>query len=243
MFGSLYHALIYQPLYNGLVFLLDTVSFADAGVAVVILTICIKVILFPLSKKAIVTQIAMKEVQPEIDRIKGKFKDDKQEQAKKIMDLYKERGVNPFSSILLIIIQIPILFALYRVFNSGLPTINSSELYSFIGVPGHVSTIFLGWFDISHTKNIYLALMVGVTQFFQAWFMFAGKTPEPATTGGSFETDFAKNMSLQTKYVLPVVISVISYGLTGALAVYWITSNLFGIGQETGVERAMHGGG
>jgi len=235
--SALYHEFIYQPLYNGLIFLVGSLTFVDAGVAVVILTVIVKVILFPLSKKAIMTQLAMKEVQPEVNRLKEKYKDNKEEQARRMMALYKEKGVNPFSGILLLILQLPILFALYHVFMSGLPAVNQAELYSFVKVPDHISTTFLGLFDISDTKNILLAFLVGLTQFIQAKIMIDTRGSDTSGEKGTFEADFARSMNTQTKYVLPIFIGVISYTLSGALAIYWITSNLFSIGQEMFLQR------
>ncbi len=232
---ALYHTIVYQPLYNGLIFLLSISPVIDTGIAVIILTIVVKIVLFPLSKKFIATQMVMKEVQPLIDSIKAKYKD-RQEQARKIMDVYKDKKVNPFSGFLLILVQIPILFALYSVFNSGLPAIKLEDLYSFISAPSEVSMMFLGWFDVSEHKNIILALLVALTQFFQARFMIAGQ--KPAAGGApSAATDFARSMNVQMQYVLPIFIGVISYNLSGALAIYWITSNLFAIGQEIYMKR------
>jgi YidC/Oxa1 family membrane protein insertase len=237
---AVYHTLIYQPLYNGLIFLLDTVPLIDAGIAVILFTLIIKVILFPLSKKFISTQLAMKEIQPEVNALKEKYKDDKQEQARKMMELYKIKGVNPFSGIVLILIQIPILLALYRVFNSGLPAVNAAELYSLVSVPASVNMLFLGLFDISVKKNIILAALVAVSQFFQARFLISGRGA-PQGPAGSFESDFARSMNVQTQYVLPLFIGFISYNLSGALAIYWVTSNLFAIGQEVYMRRLRKG--
>jgi YidC/Oxa1 family membrane protein insertase len=234
--SALYHDFLFQPLYNGLIFLLSFIPGIDAGVAVIIFTIIIKVLLFPLSKKFIKTQMVMREIQPEINVLKEKYKDNKQEQARKTMEVYKTKGVNPFSGILLIFIQIPILLALYSVFNSGLPEIKLNELYSFIVAPKDVNMIFLGWVDIASHKNIILSLLVAVSQFFQARIMMAGVKPS-ASKSGSFESDFAKSMSVQTQYVLPIFIGFISYNLSVALAIYWITSNLFAIGQELYMRR------
>ena len=231
--SGLYHAFIYQPLYNGLVFLLDTMPFADAGIAVIIFTIIIKIVLFPLTKKSIVTQIVMKEIQPDIDHIKTKYKNDKQEQARKIMDLYKERGVNPLSGVFLILTQLPILFALFQIFNSGLPIINIHDLYSFISTPQSVSMEFLGLFDISKNNNLALAILVALSQYLQAHYMSVGRDLKSVPhKEGSFQDDFARSMNMQMKYVMPLFIGFISYSFSGALAIYWITSNLFSIGQE-----------
>jgi len=233
---AVYHSFIFQPLYNGLIFLIDTIPFIDAGIAVILFTLIIKIVLFPLSKKFISTQMAMKEIQPEVNLLKEKYKNDKRAQAEKMMELYKTKGVNPFSGIVLILVQIPILLALYQVFNSGLPTVNAEELYSFVAVPESINMMFLGLFDISVKKNVILALLVAVSQFFQARFLISGQVA-PQGPAGSFESDFARSMNVQTQYVLPLFIGVVSYNLSAALAIYWITSNLFAIGQEVYMRR------
>src|SRR4051812_37884353 len=129
----MYHTFIFNPLYNGLIGLIDLFPWMDAGIAVIVFTIVVKLILFPLSKKAIVTQVRMKDLQPEIDKIKETYKNDKQTLGLKTMELYKANKVNPLSSFVQLIIQLPILWALYRIFvNSGLPVVNHEYLYSFI---------------------------------------------------------------------------------------------------------------
>ncbi len=233
----LYSTIIYNPLYNGLIFLADLLPFLDAGVLIILFTLIVKVILFPLSKKAVRTQAMMKLVEPELKEIKVKYKDDKQAQAMETMKLYKEKKLNPFSSILLLFIQIPILFALYRIFYySGLTSIHTDILYPFVHVPPVISTLFLGFIDITK-KNIWLAIIAAVTQYFQISF----STPKVAkkTEGGGFQEDFARSMQVQMKYILPFFILFISYQVAGALALYWATSNLFMIGQELYIRRQL----
>jgi YidC/Oxa1 family membrane protein insertase len=233
----LYSTFIYIPLYNGLIFLADLVPFFDAGVIIVIFTIIVKVILFPLSKKAVRTQAMMKLVEPELKAIKEKHKNDKQAQALETMKLYKEKKLNPFSSILLLFIQIPILWALYRIFYiGGLSTINVDILYSFIQTPPPIDPHFLGFIDIT-SKNIWLAIIAAVTQYFQI--SFSTPNMPKKTEGGGFQEDFARSMHLQMKYVLPIIILFVSYQVAGALALYWATSNLFMIGQELYIRKQL----
>lgn len=230
----LYNTLMYEPLYNGLIFLMDIG--ADAGVAVVVLTLIVRFILFPLSRKAVITQQNVKRFQPEIDAIKEKYKKDRQEQARKILELYKEKGINPFSSFFLILIQLPIIFALYRIFwASGLPEIKQNILYSFVPVPESVNMVFIGIFDIA-SKSWVLAVLVGITTFVQMKLsMPALKGAKPI--GQSFKDDLARSMNIQMRYFFPVISIFISYTLSGAIALYWLTSNLFTIGQEIVIKR------
>ena len=146
---SLFHLLISDPLYNGLIFLMDTLPFFDEGVIIIIFTIIIKFILLPLSIKASKAQIKMKSTEVDLHKIKEKYKDNKEEQSRKIMEFYKENGINPFSSIFILLIQLPILIGLYRIFlTSGLPVINTSLLYSFISAPdpASINMMFLSFY-------------------------------------------------------------------------------------------------
>src|SRR3989344_3332727 len=116
---AFFKTIIYIPLYNILILILN-INWIDAGLAAVILTVLVKMILYPVAKKSIITQAKMKEKGGELSLIKEKYKD-KQEQAVKVMEFYKTNKINPFSSILTIIIQIPIIFSLYYIFfKSGL---------------------------------------------------------------------------------------------------------------------------
>lgn len=225
---------IYNPLYNGLIFLLDMFPWMDVGVAVIVFTIIVKLILFPLSKKAVRTQVVMRTLQPKLDAIKKKYKDDRQKQAEETFAIYKEEGVNPFSSILLLIIQIPIIIALYFVFlRGGLPEINAEILYSFVGTPENIRMTFLGILDIAE-KSLPLALLTGLSQYVQIRLSVPATPPKK---DGSFGADFARSMQFQMKYGMPILIAVIAWTLPSMISLYWITSNLFTIGQELVIRR------
>jgi YidC/Oxa1 family membrane protein insertase len=204
MFSTVFNAVLYRPLYNAFIGFIGAFPWVDAGIVVILFTVVVKLILFPLSQKSVRSQIEMKKIQPAIDEIKLKYKDNKQEQALKTMNLYKERGINPFSGILLALIQLPILIALYLVFyRGGLDVIHTDMLYSFIKVPSQIDKVFLGIFDITQKSNI-LALLVAVGQFFQIKFtMPAIKKDSQNPKEASFQTELAKSMNMQMKYVMP----------------------------------------
>jgi YidC/Oxa1 family membrane protein insertase len=234
--SSVFNTVFYNPLYNGLVLLLNVLPWLDLGFAIIVFTIIIKFVLSPLSQKSVVTQAKIKEIEPKIKEIKEKYRD-KQEQAVKTMELYKKEGINPFSGFLLILLQIPIIFALYFIFlRAGFPEINTEILYSFVGVPTQIKTTFLGIFDVT-TKSFSLALIAGLTQFFQA--KLAGPKIEPKKENQSLGADFARSMSLQMKYVFPVIVFFIAYTVSAAIAIYWATSNIFMIAQELYVKRKL----
>ena len=217
--------------------LLNTLPWLDLGLSIVLFTIIVKLILFPLSQKSVRTQAKIKKIEPKINEIKEKYKD-KQEQAIKTMELYKEENINPFSGFLLILVQIPIIFALYFIFlRGGFPEIHTDILYSFVRVPGQINTVFLGLFDVTQ-KSLILALIAGLTQFLQAK-LASPITPNSSSNKGGLGADFAKSMSLQMKYVFPVIIFFIAWNISAAIALYLSTSNIFMIGQEIYAKRAI----
>ncbi|MEK6881852.1 MAG: YidC/Oxa1 family membrane protein insertase, partial [Nanoarchaeota archaeon] len=163
---AIWNAVLYKPLMNALAFLVAIVPGGDVGIAVIILTVIVKRILFPLSQKSIESQAAMSLLAPELNKIKNRGLS-KEEQARLTFELYKKNKTNPFSGCLLVLIQIPIIFALYYVFlRGGLPEIHPELLYSFVDIPKEVSMKLLGFLDITQ-KNIYLAVFAGLTQFLQ----------------------------------------------------------------------------
>lgn len=239
---AFFKTIVYTPLYNILVLILN-IPWVDAGIATVVLTVLVKVILYPLAKKSTVAQIKMKEKEGELSAIKGKYKD-KQEQAVKIMEFYKTNKINPFSSILTVIIQIPIIFSLYYIFfRAGLPNVDAGLLYSFVNTPNSVSMNFLGLFDVSQ-KSIVLAFLAAITSF---WQMHLASMPtkdsqgKPASAQGSgvAKEDFSKIMGKQMKYTMPLVVFFISWKISAIVALYWFVSNLVGIAQDAYVRKQL----
>lgn len=228
----LYHTFFFDPLYNSLVYLFQVLPWADAGVIVVILTVLVRAILYPLSRKAVLTQVKMSELNPDLEKIKEKFKNKPEEQARETLKLYREKGVNPFSGILVIIIQIPIILALYQIF-LHFPTVDKSLLYTFVSAPDFINTKFLGLIDISK-KNVLFALLAAVTTYYQFQISMKGQRKP---TGETFADNLTRNMQSQMKYVFPVIVFFIAYSISGVIALYWFTTNLFSIAQEIFVRR------
>ena len=232
MIHYIWNVVLYQPLLNALAFLVSIIPGGDVGLAVIALTIIVKVILFPLSQRSIESQAQMNILTPELNKIKNSGAS-KEEQARLTFELYKQHKTNPFSGCLLVLIQIPIIFALYYVFYKGI-NFESGLLYSFIHVPAHMNMIFLGILDISQ-KSLILAILAGFSQYLQAHFM--PKPPASNGDGKSFQDSFAKSMNMQMKYIFPFLIAFIAYRISGAVALYWITSNMFMVGQQFYVRK------
>ncbi len=237
MISNIWNTIIYQPLYNGLIFLADILPWADIGIVIILFTIFIKLALLPLTLKGTRTQHALRAIAPELEKIKKEFKDDKQQQYLATMDLYKEKGIKPFSGFLLLFIQLPILFGLYFIFlKSGLPEISTELLYSFVPAPQNVNIVFLGFIDLTQ-KSLVLGLLTGITQFFHTKLSLGKKDPKAFEGDKSFKGDFMRTMNLQMRFVLPVLFGFIAYSLSAAIALYWTTSNIFHIVQELYVKR------
>ncbi len=234
MWSTFWHSVFFDPIYNGLIFIAGHVPGADVGVAIVVLTIIVKLILLPLSLKAAHTQRAMRFLEPELARIKALYKDKREELAKKTLEAYTAAGINPFASIFLALAQIPVIFALYfSVYSGGgvrLPEVNTALLYSFVEAPSHLSMTFLGFVDIA-SRSLVLALLAGVTQFFYGYLSLPPLKPKVGTEP-NFKDDLARSMQTQMKYVMPGIIAVVAYQISAAVALYFVVSNIMSILQE-----------
>ena len=235
MFGTIWHTLFFDPVYNSLVFFIDVVPGGDVGIAIILTTILVKVILLPLSLKVAHTQFVTQQIAPKLEEIKVKFKDKREEQARAMMNVYKEAGINPFSSILLLFIQIPIVIALYLAISRGggitLPEINTDLLYSFIPAPSAASMMFLGFVDIA-AKSIVLAALAGISQFIHT--SLAMPKPKPRANNGTpdFKEDLMHSMQFQMRYIMPIIIFFVAYFFSAAIALYFTVSNIAAIAQE-----------
>ncbi len=236
--STMWNTFIYKPILNVLVVLLSYVTMGDLGFAVIILTILVKVILYPLSKKAITSQIDMASIQSHIAEIKAK-KLSKEEEARETFALYKEKKVNPFSGCLVMLIQIPIIFGLYFVFLKGL-NLDNTLLYSFVHVPASINTVFLGLVDLTKTHSIWIAIITGLTQFIQVYISPTQKIQATTTKDQKgLSADIQKSMQTQMKYVFPIIIAFITYRIQAAVGLYWIVNNLITIVQERSIAKAI----
>ncbi len=236
MISAFFHAAFYNPIYNALIALIALVPGGDVGVAVILLTILIRLLLLPFSLSAARTQRAMKALEPKIKALKETYKDDKEREAVETLALYKAAEVNPFASILTAFIQIPVLLALYWVFRyESFTVMNVARLYAFTPTPHTVSLEFLGIISVMG-KSLFLAVCAGLTQLLQAHMALSG-TMKPAS--GAAQGDFQKIIGMQLKYVFPFLIATISYTTSGAVALYFIATNLAGSAQEWHVRRTI----
>lgn len=240
MIRSLFYTFIYEPIYNGLIFFVDIVPGHDIGIAVILVTIVVRIVLFPLSRRAIKAQMDVKRLAPEIEELKKQYKDKKEEQARAIFALYKERDVHPFAGFFVILVQIPVLLGLYWVFAlGGFPEIDPELLYALVPMPESIDMAFLGFMDMGAKYNILLAVLVAASQFVYSRLSMGPRdtlTPVEATFSG----DMARSFDLQARYMFPLLFGVISYFVVAAAPLYWLTSNVFMIGQEFAMGRRFN---
>ena len=213
----LFQEIFYRPILNFLVFLYNVIPGHDLGVAIILLTIVIKLILHPLSLKSLKSQKELQDIQPKINALKEEHKDNKEALAKATMDLYKEHKINPFSSCLPLLIQLPFLLAVYQVFRDGLAS-RLDLVYSFVYRPEMINAFSFGFIDLSK-PNVILAVLAGVAQFWQAKTMMA-KQPKKVETNPK-QPDISTMMSKQMLYLMPAVTIFIGVSLPGGLTLYW----------------------
>jgi len=222
---QLFHTFLYQPVYNLLIFLYNFIPGNDLGVAIVVLTLLIRFILYPVAKKQIESQKRIQDLQPEIKKIQEKYKKDREQQGRVLMEFYREKKVNPASGCLPLVIQIVFFIALYQAFIAG---INFSEgckdLYQSVSCPEKIDATFFGILDLAK-PSIVLAAIAAASQFIQTKMMMT-KNAKPA------KDDFAGIMSKQMLYLNPLLTLFIGARFPAGLAVYWIVNTVFSIGQQ-----------
>jgi YidC/Oxa1 family membrane protein insertase len=225
-----FNKVLYEPLFNALIFLYNVIPGHDLGIAIIVLTVAIRFLLYPLSQKAIKSQKALVELQPQIKEIQKKYKE-KTDQAKATMDLYRKYKINPMSGCLPILIQLPILIALYRVFYTGLDPDRLNGLYGFVVRPEILNPMFLGIINLSE-RNIPLALLAGFLMFVQSKMMMSKGSSLKVQGTKTDKVDFSSIMSHQMTYFMPLITVFIAWNLPAGLPLYWVVITLFGIIQQ-----------
>jgi len=207
---SILKAIFYQPLYNVLILIYNFLPGHDLGIAIILLTILIRFLLYPLNNISIRSQKALQDIQPKIKQIQKEFANNKEQQAKELLKLYKEHKVNPFSSCLPLLIQLPFLIALFRVFRTGITDTTFTDLYSI------------------------LAIAAAGLQFWQTKMLMHSKVPHPKSNGQDEGKDeaLAATMNKQMMYIAPLMTIMVGWRLPAGLMLYWAISTIFSIIQQ-----------
>lgn len=208
----------------------------DMGLAIVVITIIIRIVLHPFSVSMFRSQRAMQRLQPRIRELQAEHKENKQEMSAALMKLYREEKVSPWSSCLPLILQLPILLALYYVLMAGLKEVNVGMLYSFVARPESISPIAFGFLQLNE-RNIYLAVAAGVAQFFQTKML---QVPPPAVDSAGAQDE--KTMSMVNKqmlYFMPILTIIIGLRFPAGLTLYWFLTTLLTIFQQWYIFRQL----
>ncbi|MFH1047439.1 MAG: YidC/Oxa1 family membrane protein insertase [Patescibacteria group bacterium] len=228
---DLYHALLSEPIFNLLIWLHNVLPGHDIGIAIIIMTVLVKLILWPLQSKALKSQKALQDLQPKVQALKKKYPDkaDQEKMAKEMMEIYSKEKVNPLSSCLPLLIQIPVFIALYRSLMHGLSSSGFETLYSFVANPGTIQPMMFGLIDLAN-PNYVLAAIAAVAQYFQAKMMVANQQPKKVP--GAEDEQMLATMNKSMVYMMPGITLFIGVQLPGGLALYWLAMTLLTILQQ-----------
>lgn len=233
----LYNEILFRPILNLLIWLYGALPGADLGIAIIVLTIIVKLILYPFTVSQIKQQRALQTMQPKIAEIRKRLKGDKEAQAKELMELYRKDKVNPAASCLPLVIQLPVFIALYQALSVGLKSQALTMLYSFVPNPGTIHAMLFGFMDLTQPNYVLAVLAAGV-QFWQTWMMMkppGATTPPPSEVKeekGAKDEDMAAMVNKQMMYVMPIMTLIIGIKLPGGLTLYWFVMSLLTVAQQ-----------
>ena len=214
-----FNKILYQPLFNALFFLYQFLPGRDFGIAVIVLTALIRLVLSPLMAQSLKSQKALSGIQKKVKEIQNNHKDNKEKQMQEILELYQKENINPLNSLVPVLIQLPLLIALYRVFWRGLQSEELSNLYSFIPRPEIISFSFLNLIDLAQ-PSLFLAILAGFAQLIQ---MKSNQEKAGQATSA---------VSNQMIFMFPFFTIFILIRMPAAVALYWITTTVLSIGQQ-----------
>ncbi|MFC1651975.1 YidC/Oxa1 family membrane protein insertase [Patescibacteria group bacterium] len=221
---------LYRPLLNFLVLIYNTIPGHDIGVAIIILTAFLRFALWPLSQKSIKSQKALQDLQPKMKEIKKKHRNNKEKQAQATMEFYKKNKINPLGSCLPMLIQLPILIALYRVLSDTVGAEHLDKLYYFVSDPGSINPFFLGLIDLSKPDRFVLPILAGGLQFIQTKMLMSNQKKDQKGQGE--KTGIEKMLGSQMTYFMPLITVFFAFTLPAGLPLYWIVTTLVAILQQ-----------
>lgn len=230
---NIFNEILYRPIFNLLVGIYNVIPGNDFGVAIVLLTVMVRLIFMPWSIKAMRSQKKLAELQPKIKMIQEKFKNDRAAQAQATMALYKENSINPISGCLPLLVQLPFLLALYQAFLNGFKPESLELLYGFVNRPEVINGVSLGFINLT-SKNVFLVLIAAGLQFVQSKLALPAKSAT-ATVPNSGPDLMAMNR--QMLYFFPIMIIIIGWNLPAGLVLYWAVTTLFSVFEQLWIKR------
>ena len=227
-------AIFVNPFLNLLIGLRNIMPGADLGLAIIAVTLIVRLVLYPLSAKQIRAQRAMQELQPRINEIRAKHKDDKEAQSKALLEFYKKNKINPLSSCGPLVLQLAFIYPLFFVFRLAVSGADfSAQLYPFIAHPTlPIDTLFFGTLNLAASGSIILAILTAGAQFAQSW-MLLKRSPQ-----NKDKKDASARLSRNMTYIFPLLTGYFAYTFPSGLALYWFASTLFAILQQFIIMRS-----
>ena len=225
---------IIQTIYH----LLESIGYPSFGLAIVLMTVIIKIVLFPLTKKQIESTRAMMKIQPKMDEIRKKYKNDPTRLNQELAKLYKEENVNPMAGCLPLLIQMPILFGIYYGIRDL--KVHHASLGSFLWVPEiskSTNEIIegLSFPDPQYLLAFVLPLVSAFTTYIQAKQSMPQKKADDKGQDGIMGMMQGQMMT----YFMPVLIGFWSLSFPSALVIYWIVMNIMQIAQQAYINKQM----
>lgn len=254
-FSSVAYRLFFQPIFNFLLFLTSILPGHNFGLAVIALTLIIRLILLVPNQKALKSQKDMMKIQPELEAIKRKYKGDQQRISLETMELWKKHRVNPIGGCLPLLIQLPILIALFYVVKTGFTPFQGHLVYEFLSTSdlALIDTNFYGLLDLQNVNATWLPIFVGLLQFFQMKLSFSRKhivgqkndekKHELATKDEVVDPTVAlqdplRMMNKTMLYFMPIMMAFMVATLPSGVGLYLAVSTFFGILQQYYVNRS-----
>lgn len=236
LFIKLFRSILTKPFLNFLVFVADTFPGHNLGLAIIALTLLVKLILFFPTQHAMEGQRKMQLLQPKLNEIKTKYEGNAQKQHEETIKLWKEHNVNPLQMFLPMLIQFPVLIGLYFVIRQFTSLELAKEfLYPpYMHLDWSFNTMFLG-IDLAHSSYIIFPPILALFQYLQLKLSFhiakkKSAQDKPAASGQEVQQKVMQ-------YAFPVMIAVFSLQVPAAVSLYWAISTLFGIGQQMYVNK------
>ena len=227
----MFTTIIVQPLYNLLIVLYGILG-NDLGLAIIALTVLIRLALYPLSQSALKSQVAMQAIQPKLKELQTQHKNDREALARETMALYRSSKVNPLASCLPVAIQLPFLIGIYWALQAAVNGRSFDLLYRFVQHPGQLRSVAFGFLPLD-APSVVLAVIAGIAQWWVARMLTARRPPEAVAKQAGKNEDMLAMMNKQMVLLMPIMTVIIGISLPAGLTLYWfITTALQGLQQQ-----------
>ncbi len=245
---SLWRTAFYKPIYNGIIFLISVLPNHSLALAIILVTLIIRSLLLVPSQQAIRSQKKMQDIQPKLEEVKKKYAGNQEKIAMETMKIWQENKVNPLGSCLPLLIQFPVLIALFYAVKEGLNPDKVALLYEFQKdfTMANINTGLFGIFDLTETDIYFFPITVGLLQFTQMRLALSRKKPKkttekkPTKKKKDNKQDFSSDMAQANKmmqYFMPLMIAFFTASVPSGVGLYWGTSTLYGIIQQIVANR------